>query len=245
MFDSMTALVIDDAATVRKYVTKLLTEKFGFANVIQEASAADAMGRLKTTKKVDLIICDWEMPRISGFVFLKQLKQDKQWKDIPFIMATSRKDKDSIVMAIESGVSEYLIKPFNGDTLETKLSTIFNPVAKRRSERHAVTQKTDVQINFKGCAYSGEFMDVSEGGCQIKTHAFKNGGAIFDNVMLSFQHFEQKLTLKAKLIRMEGEHDGRSVKAGFVFDNLEYHAKLGLKEFIDTFRIALPEDDNW
>jgi DNA-binding response OmpR family regulator len=213
--------------------------------VIQESSASGALSVLEEQPNVDLIICDWEMPIISGFALLTQLKKHKIWKNIPFVMATSRSDKESIVMAIEAGVSEYLIKPFNAQTLEAKLATIFNPIEKRNAERLVVTQNTDVHISFKGRYYAGTFIDISMGGCQIKTSVFKNGGSIFETVTLSFQFAGQKLILKAKLVRLEGDRNGVDVKAAFVFESMEHTSKLELKAFLDTFRIDVPSEASW
>ena len=245
MFESMTALVIDDAGSIRKYIAKLLQSQLGFSGVIQESSASGALSALESHGMVDLIICDWEMPLISGFALLTQLKHHHTWKKIPFVMATTRKDKESIVMAIEAGVAEYLIKPFDAQTLEAKLGTIFNPVESQKSERLVITYNSDVQINFKGRRYIGSFVDISMGGCRIKTSVFKDGGNIFDTVQLSIQFAEQKLLLSAKLISLEGQINGVDVNATFVFDSLEHSSKLDLKKFLDTIRIDVQNEESW
>ncbi|MDH5546616.1 MAG: response regulator [Gammaproteobacteria bacterium] len=245
MYDTMTALVVDDAGAIRKYIAKLLNTQMGFSNVLQEGSAAAALNVLQNRQKVDLILCDWEMPSVSGFAFLTQLKQHEQFKDIPFIMVTTRNDKQSIMMAIQAGVSEYLIKPFNGQTLETKLSKIFTNVERRGAERLVVTEKTEVMINFKGISYTGEFMDISENGCQLKSNVFKNGGTIYDQASISFSMDNQKIVLRGKLIRQEVHRDGTSIKAAFLFQPVEHQVKVLLKQFIERFKIEQPDNSQW
>lgn len=61
----------------------------------------------------DLILCDWEMPEMSGLELLQWMRQQPQYEKIPFIMITSRGDKDHVIEAVKEGVSEYLGKPFS------------------------------------------------------------------------------------------------------------------------------------
>jgi len=119
---SINVLVVDDFATMRQIVKKVL-KRLGFTNVIE---AGDGDLALKELKKEDigLIISDWNMPKMNGLDLLKAVRGDKKLNDIPFIMLTADGHKENVVEAVKSGVSNYLIKPFTPETFGEKLEKV-------------------------------------------------------------------------------------------------------------------------
>lgn len=116
---NLKVLVIDDTAFVRKIVTKSLSE-LGVGNVVEVADAADAVRRLRI-EHFDLIVSDWNLPTMSGFELLSYIRNNERIKDTPFLMLTANTDRTSVMTAFQSGVSDYLIKPFSAEDLEKKL----------------------------------------------------------------------------------------------------------------------------
>jgi two-component system chemotaxis response regulator CheY len=112
-------LVIDDTAFVRKIVSKSLSE-LGVSDVVEVADAADAVRRLRG-EHFDLVVSDWNLPTMSGFELLGYIRSHDRLKNTPFLMLTGTTDKDSVLAAFRSGVSDYLIKPFSAEDLEKKL----------------------------------------------------------------------------------------------------------------------------
>ncbi|MFT3929419.1 MAG: response regulator [Spongiibacteraceae bacterium] len=113
-------LVVDDAAFIRDMIKKQLRDAYPGCQISDAPSAVKAQVMLKT-QKVDLILCDWEMPDMTGEEFLRWLREQPHHKDVPFIMVSSRGERDFIVKAVQSGVSDYLGKPFKPDMLIGKV----------------------------------------------------------------------------------------------------------------------------
>ena len=83
----------------------------------------------------DLILCDWEMPEMSGLELLQWMRQQPQYEKVPFIMITSRGDKDHVVEAVKGGVSEYLGKPFSPEGLSNKIIKVMGRRLKDAMDR--------------------------------------------------------------------------------------------------------------
>ena len=121
---NMKVLVVDDFATMRRIVKNILTQ-LGFKNIIEADDGTSALDILKS-EKVDLIISDWNMPKMTGLDLLKAVRGDAGMADTPFIMVTAEAQQDNIILAVKAKVSQYIVKPFTADTLAEKLDKIFN-----------------------------------------------------------------------------------------------------------------------
>ncbi len=116
----LTALVVDDASFVRDLVKRTLRQRFPVIALSEAPNGRRAQSLMSRTH-FDLILCDWEMPEMSGLELLQWMRQQDQYRQTPFIMITSRGDKDHVVEAIREGVSEYLGKPFSPEGLTGKI----------------------------------------------------------------------------------------------------------------------------
>ncbi len=123
MNTNMKILIVDDFATMRRIIKGAL-KQLGFKNIIEAEDGSDAITLLKK-EKVDLILSDWNMPKMSGLEFLKEVRSNESLKQTPFIMVTAEGQKDSVVDAIKSGVTNYIIKPFTPEILGEKLKKVF------------------------------------------------------------------------------------------------------------------------
>jgi two-component system chemotaxis response regulator CheY len=119
----MKVLVVDDFATMRRIVRNIL-KQLGFTNIVEADDGTTALEIMKADK-IDLVLCDWNMPKVSGLDLLKQMKADSDLKDIPFLMITAEAQKQNIIEAVKTGVSNYIVKPFTADTITEKLKKIF------------------------------------------------------------------------------------------------------------------------
>jgi two-component system chemotaxis response regulator CheY len=119
----MNVLVVDDAATMRRIVRSLLRE-LGIKNVREAEDGEMAFEDLKR-QKADLVVSDWAMPKMTGIELLRAIRQDEGLKEIPVLMVTAESKKENIMEAVQAGVNNYIVKPFNSKTLEEKLNKIF------------------------------------------------------------------------------------------------------------------------
>ncbi|MDZ7642551.1 MAG: response regulator [Desulfurivibrio sp.] len=119
----MKILVVDDFATMRRIVKNILTQ-LGFKNIVEADDGTTALNVLKG-EKVDLIISDWNMPKMTGLDLLKAVRADPNLAETPFIMVTAEAQQDNIILAVKAKVSQYIVKPFTAEVLGEKLEKIF------------------------------------------------------------------------------------------------------------------------
>jgi two-component system, chemotaxis family, chemotaxis protein CheY len=121
---SMNILVVDDYQTMRRIVENLL-KQLGFSNIEQATDGAAALQTLRTSGKTyGLIVSDWNMEPMTGLQLCKEVRADVQLKNIPFIMITAESKAENVVAAKQAGVNNYIVKPFNAETLKQKMSTV-------------------------------------------------------------------------------------------------------------------------
>lgn len=117
-------LIVDDMLTMRKLVKKACSG-IGFKNFTEAADGAEAYQKLQENPQaIQLIISDWNMPKCTGLDFLKRVRADSRYKDLPFVLLTAEAEMHQVKTAVEAGVSNYIVKPFTPDGLKTKLEQV-------------------------------------------------------------------------------------------------------------------------
>jgi two-component system chemotaxis response regulator CheY len=116
----MKLLVVDDSLVMRRIVGSAAAV-LG-AECIEAGDGAQALERLNASPESFGLVClDWNMPVMGGLEFLKTLRADPRWKDLPVLMITTEGSRDSIITALKSGATGYLTKPFNQQDLQSKM----------------------------------------------------------------------------------------------------------------------------
>ncbi|GGY83055.1 two-component system response regulator [Cellvibrio zantedeschiae] len=113
-------LVADDATFIRDMIKKQLRDRIPGVEIFDAADGARALALFKQND-IDMILSDWEMPLMTGEEFLRNVRSSPNGAKTPFVMISSRGDRDHIVKAIQSGVSDYLSKPFSAEELLRKV----------------------------------------------------------------------------------------------------------------------------
>ncbi|MCB2184849.1 MAG: chemotaxis response regulator CheY [Deltaproteobacteria bacterium] len=119
----MRILVVDDFSTMRRIVKNILRQ-LGFENIV-EAEDGEAAVRKLESERIDFIISDWNMPKMSGLDLLKWVRGHDEFKDMPFLMVTAEAQKENVLEAVKAKVSNYIVKPFTAETLSEKIEKIF------------------------------------------------------------------------------------------------------------------------
>jgi len=119
---SIKILVVDDFATMRRIVKNILRQ-LGFSNIIEADDGTTALDLLKENS-VDLIVSDWNMPKMTGLDLLKAVRASDELKTIPFLMVTAEAQKQNVIEAVKAGVSNYVVKPFTAEQIAEKLEKI-------------------------------------------------------------------------------------------------------------------------
>ena len=116
----MKILTVDDSSTMRRIIKNTLN-RLGYTDVVEAEHGVDALAKMAG---VELVLTDWNMPEMDGLTFVKALRSNPQYKDIPIIMVTTEAAKKEILEAIKAGVTDYIVKPFTPDTLREKIERV-------------------------------------------------------------------------------------------------------------------------
>ena len=124
---SMPILVVDDYNTMIRIIRNLLRQ-LGFFDVDDAPDGSIALRKMHV-KHYGLVISDWNMEPMTGYELLKEVRQDPGLSKTPFIMVTAESKTENVIAAKKAGVSNYIVKPFNAQTLRNKIEAIFPDVS--------------------------------------------------------------------------------------------------------------------
>jgi len=121
---NMNVLIVDDYNTMLRIVKNLL-KQLGFSNVDEAMDGSQALEMVKQ-KSYGLIISDWNMEPMTGYEFLKEVRgaEGQPYQKTPFIMVTAESKTENVIMAKQAGVNNYIVKPFNAETLKSKMAAV-------------------------------------------------------------------------------------------------------------------------
>ena len=119
---NMPILIVDDYKTMLRIIRNLL-KQLNFNNVDEASDGTEALKKLRE-KEFKLVISDWNMEPMTGLQLLREVRSDIKLKAMPFIMVTAESKTENVIAAKEAGVSNYIVKPFNAETLKQKLSSV-------------------------------------------------------------------------------------------------------------------------
>ena len=117
----MAILIVDDFKTMLRIIRNLL-KQLDFNNVDEATDGSAALKKLRE-KDYGLVISDWNMEPMTGLQLVREVRSDKKLKTLPFIMVTTESKPEKIVTAKEAGVSSYIVKPFNAETLNQEIAS--------------------------------------------------------------------------------------------------------------------------
>jgi len=120
---SMPVLVVDDYNTMVRIIRNLL-KQIGFEDVDDANDGATALAKMRA-RKYGLVISDWNMEPMTGYELLKEVRADPALGQVPFIMVTAESKTENVIAAKKAGVNNYIVKPFNAQTLRTKIESVF------------------------------------------------------------------------------------------------------------------------
>jgi two-component system chemotaxis response regulator CheY len=118
----MSVLIVDDYKTMLRIIRNLL-KQIGFTNVDEATDGKEALA-MAMGKAYGLIISDWNMEPMTGLQLLKEVRASDQIKQVPFIMITAESKTENVIAAKEAGVNNYIVKPFNAETLRSKMGAV-------------------------------------------------------------------------------------------------------------------------
>jgi two-component system, chemotaxis family, chemotaxis protein CheY len=120
---NMHILIVDDYKTMLRIIRNLLRQ-LGFVNIDEATDGAMALSMMRSGANYGLVISDWNMEPMTGLQLLREVRGDAKLKATPFIMVTAESKSENVIAAKEAGVSNYIVKPFNAETLKMKMVSV-------------------------------------------------------------------------------------------------------------------------
>src|ERR1700693_3917834 len=120
---SMPVLIVDDYNTMVRIIRNLLRQ-LGFEHIDDANDGSEAFEKMQN-RKYGLVISDWNMEGMTGYDLLQRVRSDPQLSTTPFIMVTAESKTENVIAAKKAGVSNYIVKPFNAQTLKAKIEAVF------------------------------------------------------------------------------------------------------------------------
>jgi two-component system chemotaxis response regulator CheY len=124
---SMPVLIVDDYNTMVRIIRNLLRQ-LGFEHIDDANDGSQALTKMRE-RQYGLVISDWNMEGMTGYDLLQQVRSDPGLSETPFIMVTAESKTENVIAAKKAGVSNYIVKPFNAQTLKSKIDTVFSDAA--------------------------------------------------------------------------------------------------------------------
>ncbi len=120
---SMSILIVDDYNTMIRIIRNLL-KQLGYVDVDDANDGTSALAKMKE-KTYSLVISDWNMAPMTGFELLREIRANPDYNATRFIMVTAELKTDNVIAAKKAGVDNYIVKPFNAQTLQHKIQAVF------------------------------------------------------------------------------------------------------------------------
>ena len=198
------AIIVDDARFIRDLVTKILRDAFPDSEV-KSAENGEAGKQLLAKETFDIVLCDWEMPGMSGLELLQWTRQQPSYQTVPFLMITSRGEREYVLKAVSSGVNDYIGKPFEPQQLVDKVKLWLakggetSPAARQRAaqllasvdspaaKKAAPKPKGMAQLRFGGTTHKCAIKELT---LQFAKVAIKHEGklpAIFEQAVVDIE----------------------------------------------------------
>lgn len=121
-------LVIDDMPSIRELVRNHL-KAMGYKSIVEAEDGDEGLKMLieqnSAGTPIQLVISDWNMPRMKGLDLLKQVRATNEWQNLPFVLLTSESEREQVTEAVLAGVSQYIVKPFAAKVFEDKLKSVW------------------------------------------------------------------------------------------------------------------------
>lgn len=117
----MKVLLADDSGVMRKIIARGLNSLW-IDEIVEAADGVEALKAFGNGDGIDLILTDWNMPNMSGLELVQAIRGAGH--KVPIMMITTETEKSQVLLAIQAGVNDYLVKPFDQDTLQVKLGRV-------------------------------------------------------------------------------------------------------------------------
>lgn len=242
MLEKDVVLVVDDSSTARSAVINVLRDHLYCKDIVEASDGQDALRKLRQRPDIDWIFCDWEMPNMAGDELLVEVRSDADTAHLPFIMITSKGDRDSLVTAVQLGVTSFIVKPFTAKKLVEKVFLAQGRMERRNAERTraATEQKAWLTIGSSQ-EVEADLVDISLSGLlMLVKHEAIKASTVFDIFQAKIEPLgsNESFVLPCQIIRLEADplHPSRTdvVRLAARFQPMNEQARKSLVSYIEA-----------
>lgn len=242
MLEKDVVLVVDDSTTARSAIINVLRDHLYCKEIVEASDGQEALRKLRQRPDIDWIFCDWEMPVMAGDQLLKEIRDNAETAHLPFIMITSKSDRDSLVTAVQLGVTSFIVKPFTAKKLVEKVLLAQGRMERRNAERTRVNK--DQKVRLTGGALEGveaNLIDISLSGLLMLVPSLEaKDAAVFDafKANIDTPHSTDTVVLPCQTIRLEADplHPSRTetIRLAARFQPMDEAARKHLVSYIEA-----------
>jgi CheY-like chemotaxis protein len=231
-------LIVDDVASMRKFLKFGLEKSFPSIFVDEASNGKEAQAKLEKLE-YDLVLCDWEMPILTGAELLTWVRNHPILCKLPFIMATSRNDKPSVLEALQGGVDSYVVKPFTVESIAQKVLSLVEKADRREVKRFEAQGSTNLHFNDQ--IARGSVIDISMGGSFSMFSRKNKIPSIFEKVLVDIKLDNVKKVdgIEGFVIRIQAEEafiDAENVKIAIKFMDFEDKRKKEMEGILSSLK---------
>jgi len=204
MSGNLSVILVEKDSEELQALSKVLQQELRLNEVHQASSADEAMQIINRLDKIDWLITEIELPGENGFDLIQKAQKASSMQNAAVVVITESTDRTSIMTAAALGAADFISKPFSMGSLIIKLRKLLSIQYKRGSERIAVLAEQNATITFeKDISYTGNLLDISDGGCQLGVSQFDQGGCVFDQIDILIAAPDGDIKLSGEIVRQE------------------------------------------
>ncbi len=220
---NQTAIIVDNDRNYRKTLSSLLKQHTQIREIYTCATGREAQAVCRQLKTVDFVFCDSEITDQPVLSLVVDMIKSKSAENAQIVLLSTQSRREFLLEAAAVGVNAFILKPFTPKTVSEKIQQLSGGKSQRRAKRIKIFQTITIHVAFKNAKYKGKLEDISTSGCMANLPALTEGGTIYDTAALRIVYEEEKVDLKAELIRLERDtgSDTQRVKAAFLYKNMD------------------------
>jgi len=237
---SYSAIIVDGNNTSRKTLSSVIRQNYNMRDIYSSSCAREASAVLKQVETIDWIFFDNELTDKDAFEFIKEVKQLKSAEVAKYILTSSDSNRDTLLKAATAGVHAFILKPFTPKVILEKMQKLVESKAQRKSRRVDLFEAFEATVYFKEAKYRSVLVDISLGGCKVKSPIYNQGGGmIYDKVKIRIPYDKTNISLDAELIRLERDMSGDEepkILAAYLFKEIKEKHGRTLTDFLTKIK---------
>ena len=235
MSKSYTAIIVDGNNTARKSLSSVIRQNYNMRDIYSSSCAREASAVLKQIENIDWVFFNNDLADKDAFEFVKEIREFKSTESAKYILTSSDSNRETLLKAATAGVNSFIVKPFTPKIVIGKMQKLIGNKAQRKTRRVDLFEAFEATVHFKEAKYLSVLMDISLGGCMIKSPIYNQGGGmIYDKVKIRIPYEDTNISLDAELIRLERDTSSEESKilAAFLFKDIKEKYARNLTSFL-------------